>query len=48
LVERGFRKIHQVSYGPEGDALYYNMGLPLSWPRFIALRLMQKFGLVRR
>jgi len=48
MAERGFRKIHQVSYGPEGDALYYNMRLPLSWPRFVALRMMQKIGLVRR
>jgi len=48
MAERGFRKIHQVSYGPEGDALYYNMRLPLSWPRFVALRMMQKFGLVKR
>lgn len=48
MGERGFRKIHQVSYGPEGDALYYNMRLPLSWPRFLALRMMQKFGLVER
>lgn len=48
MKERGFRKIHQVSYGPEGDALYYNMRLPLSWPRFIALRVLQKAGLLRR
>ncbi len=48
MADRGFRKIHQVSYGPEGDALYYNMRLPLSWPRFIALRLLQKVGLVER
>jgi FkbM family methyltransferase len=48
MAERGFRKIHQVSYGPEGDALYYNMHLPLAWPRFIALRLLQKVGLVKR
>ena len=48
MAERGFRKIHQVSYGPEGDALYYNMRLPLSWPRFVALRLMQKVGVVAR
>ncbi len=48
MAERGFRKIHQVSHGPEGDALYYNMRLPLSWPRFAALRLLQKVGLLRR
>lgn len=48
MAARGFRKIHQVSYGPEGDALYYNMRMPLSWPRFVALRMMQKIGLVRR
>lgn len=48
MGERGFRKIHQVSYGPEGDALYCNMCLALSWPRYVALRMMQKFGLVRR
>jgi len=48
MAERGFRKIHQVSYGPEGDALYYNMRMPLSWPRFIALRLAQKLGIIER
>jgi FkbM family methyltransferase len=48
MAQHGFRKIHQVSYGPEGDALYYNMRLPLSWPRFVALRLMQKVGVVAR
>jgi len=48
MAERGFRKIHQVSYGPEGDALYYNMRLVLAWPRFVVLRLMQRFGLVER
>lgn len=48
MADRGFRKIHQVSYGAEGDALYYNMGMALSWPRFVALRMMQKFGLVAR
>jgi len=48
MAEQGFRKIHQVSYGPEGDALYYNMRLPLSWPRLIALRLLQKVGLLPR
>lgn len=48
MAEQGFRKIYQVSYGPEGDALYLNMHLPLSWPRFVALRLMQKAGLVAR
>ena len=48
MAERDFRKIHQVSYGPEGDALYLNMRLPLSWLRYVALRLLQKFGLVKR
>ncbi len=48
MAKRGFRKIHQVSYGPEGDALYYNMRLPLSWPRLIALRFLQKVGLIKR
>ena len=48
MAQHGFRKIHQVSNGPEGDALYYNMRLPLSWPRFVALRLMQKIGVVAR
>lgn len=48
MADRGFRKIHQVSYGPEGDALYYNMRLPLAWPRFIALRLAQRMGLILR
>jgi FkbM family methyltransferase len=48
MADRGFRKIHQVSYGPEGDALFFNMRLPLSRPRFIALRLLQKVGLLRR
>jgi FkbM family methyltransferase len=48
MVDRGFRKIHQVSYGPEGDALYYNMRMPLSCLRFIVLRLLQKIGVVER
>lgn len=48
MAERGFRKIHQVSYGPEGDALYFNMRLPLSLPRFIALRILQRIGWVAR
>jgi FkbM family methyltransferase len=48
MAGRGFRKIHQVSYGPEGDALYYNMRMPLAWPRFVALRLLQKVGLLER
>jgi FkbM family methyltransferase len=48
MAARGFRKIHQVSYGPEGDALYYNLRVPLAWSRFVLLRMMQKFGLVKR
>jgi FkbM family methyltransferase len=48
MAERGYRKVHQISYGPEGDALYFNMRLPLSWPRFIALRLLQKVGVIER
>jgi len=48
MAERGFRKIQHFRYGPEGDALYYNMRLALSWPRFIALRLMQRMKLVKR
>jgi FkbM family methyltransferase len=48
MAERGFRKIHQCRYGPEGDALYYNMRLPLAWPRFIVLRLAQRLGITER
>jgi FkbM family methyltransferase len=48
MKERGFRKIHQVSYGPEGDALYLNMRKLLSWPRYMMLRLRQRGGILPR
>jgi len=48
MKKRGFRKIHQVSYGPEGDALYLNMRRLLSWPRYMMLRLRQRVGILPR
>lgn len=48
MKKRGFRKIYQVSYGSEGDALFYNMQRPLAWLRFAVLRLKQRCGLIKR
>lgn len=48
MVRRGFRKIHQVGYGPEGDALFLNMRSGLLRTRFVTLRLLQRLKLLPR
>jgi len=48
MADHGFRKIHQVSYGPEGDALYYNMRVPLAFLKLIVLRAAQRVKLFPR
>lgn len=48
MRKRGFRKIHQQTYGPEGDALYLNMHHYLSWPLFFFLRSFQRVSLLNR
>lgn len=48
MADRGFRKIHQVNYGPEGDALYYNMRLPLAFLKLIVLRVAQRIKIFPR
>jgi FkbM family methyltransferase len=47
MRRQGFRKLHAVSYGPEGDALYFNMRHFSSWPRLLLLKLLQRWGVVR-
>lgn len=48
MAERGFRKIYQVGYGPEGDALFFNIRQRFFWPRYVMLRLLQRIGFVTR
>jgi FkbM family methyltransferase len=47
MESRGFRKVVQVSYGTEGDALYLNMRHPAAWLRLGLLQLLRRIGKVR-
>lgn len=44
---KGFRKVVQVSYGSEGDALYLNMRRPGAWFRYLLLSVFRRAGRVR-
>lgn len=47
MAEQGFVKLAQVSYGPEGDALYYNLRQPLGTLRCGLLKFLQRLGWAR-
>lgn len=47
MKERGFVKLAQVSYGPEGDALYYNLNGLMAALRLGLLKVLQRLGCVR-
>ncbi len=47
MQSKGFRKIVQVSYGSEGDALYLNMRRPGAWFGYLLLSVLRRVGRVR-
>lgn len=44
---KGFRKVIQISYGEEGDALYLNMRRRGAWLRLFLLKVLLRMGRIR-
>jgi len=44
---KGFRKVAQISYGAEADALFLNMRFFSAWGKLILLKILLRMGLIR-
>jgi FkbM family methyltransferase len=47
MKDKGFRRVAQISYGAEGDALYLNMRRRGAWMRLLLLTILRRMGKIR-